>query len=115
MDLDQKESDSEAFHHGKSEAVKGADILMNFAFKMVNFAFKMMIFRLTMMIFVAGGDILKVTGSFFDVAEKIKEEVKGNRSQLTKCFERLDRNNTGTLSIIDVQKSMGEIYRKYLH
>eukprot|EP01043_Picozoa_sp_COSAG02_P064215 COSAG02_NODE_9318_length_2257_cov_1.323448_1_plen_718_part_01 len=47
-----------------------------------------------------------VTGSFFDVAEKIKEEVKGNRSYLKSCFERLDRNSTGELSVPDVQKAL---------
>jgi Ca2+-binding EF-hand superfamily protein len=48
----------------------------------------------------------EVTGSFFDVAEKIKEEVRGNRSYLKSCFERLDRNNTGELSIAEVQKAL---------
>ena len=47
-----------------------------------------------------------VTGSFFDVAEKIKEEVKGNRSHLKSCFERLDHGNTGQLTITDVQKAL---------
>jgi Ca2+-binding EF-hand superfamily protein len=47
-----------------------------------------------------------VTGSFFDIAEKIKEEVKGNRSQLTSCFERLDPSKSGVLSAADIQKSL---------
>ena len=49
----------------------------------------------------ADAELENVTGSFFDVAEKIKEEVKGNRLQLVSCFERLDPEETGTLTVLE--------------
>ena len=57
--------------------------------------------------FVAGdAELENVTGSFFDVAEKIKEEVKGNRLQLVSCFERLDPEETGTLTVPQLQSAL---------
>jgi Ca2+-binding EF-hand superfamily protein len=47
-----------------------------------------------------------VTGSFFDISEKLKEEAKGNRRNLSKCFDMLDTNGNGRLSLSDFRKAL---------
>lgn len=49
----------------------------------------------------------EVTGSFFDVSEKLKEEVKGNRRTLRQCLGMLDVTGTGMLSCADFSKALG--------
>lgn len=53
---------------------------------------------------VVGG--LDVTGSFFDISEKLKDEAKGNRQNLMRCFEMLDSDNTAQLSLHNFRKAL---------
>ena len=47
-----------------------------------------------------------VTGSFFDISEKLKEEVKGNRRTLIQCFAMVDSEGTGKLRLSDFRRAL---------